>query len=72
MILKAPRKDNCQYTTFIITIYNVFHFVSVVMVRMICSVISKDQAYQGLFSTVKEIYKEEGLAGFYRLVRAYW
>lgn len=53
---------NCASKSAAVVVSHPFH---VVMVRMICSVISKDQAYQGLFSTVKEIYKEEGLAGFY-------
>ena len=40
--------------------------IVVVMVRMIGSVVNKDEAYSGIISAVKEIYNSEGLLGFYR------
>jgi len=42
------------------------YLFAVIMVRMICSVVSNDQPYQGFFSTIKEIYETEGIAGFFR------
>lgn len=37
----------------------------VVMVRMIGSVVSKDEPYQGFFSSIREIYSTEGFSGFF-------
>ncbi|XP_067946332.1 mitochondrial carrier homolog 2-like [Watersipora subatra] len=48
--------------------------LNVVMVRMICSIadVNKNTAYHGFFSTIKEIYNEGGISGFFRGLLPRW